>query len=206
MIVRFIPLLGMVLFLALGFVWRSWLQYKRTGNAGIILFHSMRWPQLVRDALFMILLAAMTGQAVAAALWPASLERMLLMPSPAGLGLAAASMLLLGGIAWMLLAQLRLGASWRIGIEEGASPGLIIGGCYRFCRNPIFLGMFITLAGMALLSPTWLSLLVLVGSIVCVHFQVLEEESWLTATYGAAYRAYAHRVGRFVPKLGLLAD
>jgi hypothetical protein len=32
--------------------------------------------------------------------------------------------LLFGGIAFVVIAQLHLGASWRIGIEEGSRPGL----------------------------------------------------------------------------------
>lgn len=207
MIVRFIPLIGMLLFVALGFVGRSWLQYQRTGKAGVILFRSSRWGQQMRDALFMGLLAAMQWQATLAAFWPERMDQLLVWPSLAqGFALLLGSCLLFGGTAFMLAAQLRLGASWRIGIEAGARPGLIVGGCYQFCRNPIFLGMFTTLAGLAILQPTWVSLMVLLGSITCVHYQVLEEEAWLMATYGAAYRAYARRIGRFLPGLGLLTD
>jgi protein-S-isoprenylcysteine O-methyltransferase Ste14 len=104
----------------------------------------------------------------------------------------------------MVLAQLHLGASWRIGIDEGACPGLVTGGLYRFCRNPIFFGMFLAVAGLAVLQPTWLSAVAVVGAVAAVRAQVLEEESYLLTTYGDAYRAYARRVGRFAPGLGRL--
>ena len=78
------------------------------------------------------------------------------------------------------------------------------GGLYQFCRNPIFFGMLVTLIGLAVLLPTWISLVAVIGSLICVRAQVLEEEAYLSKTYGFAFRRYAQRVGRFVPGLGLL--
>ena len=36
------------------------------------------------------------------------------------------------------------------------------------------------------------------------RFQVAEEEAYLVRTYGDSFRAYAARVGRFLPGLGTL--
>ena len=116
----------------------------------------------------------------------------------------AGAVLLLGGIVLLVAAQLDLGASWRIGIEEGAAPGLVTGGLYRFCRNPIFLAFFVFVAGYALLLPTRLSLILLVGTYIGVRQQVSVEEGWLRLTYGDGYRDYARRVGRFLPWAGKL--
>jgi protein-S-isoprenylcysteine O-methyltransferase Ste14 len=102
----------------------------------------------------------------------------------------------------MVMAQLHLGGSWQIGIEEGTGPGLVTGGVFCFCRNPIFLGMSLSIAGLAVLLPIWLSVAVLLGSLVCVRSQVLEEEAYLLRAYGDEYRAYARRVGRFLPGKG----
>jgi len=59
--------------------------------------------------------------------------------------------------------------------------------------------------GFALLVPTWLSfgapLLVALGLELQVRFV---EEPYLARTHGEEYRAYASRVGRFVPRLGRL--
>jgi protein-S-isoprenylcysteine O-methyltransferase Ste14 len=60
------------------------------------------------------------------------------------------------------------------------------------------------LAGYALLLPTRLSLLLLGGAFIGIRQQVLTEEAYLSRTYGATYRAYARRVGRFVPGIGRL--
>jgi protein-S-isoprenylcysteine O-methyltransferase Ste14 len=99
-------------------------------------------------------------------------------------------------------AQLHLGASWRIGIDEGASPGLVTSGLYRFCRNPIFLALLVTLSGYTLMLPTRLSLGLLLGAYIGVRQQVAAEEAYLLRTYGESYREYARRVGRFLPGLG----
>jgi protein-S-isoprenylcysteine O-methyltransferase Ste14 len=112
--------------------------------------------------------------------------------------------LLFGGIVLLVIAQLNLGASWRIGIEEGSSPGLVMSGFYRFCRNPIFFAILIMLTGYTLLLPTRLSLALLVGAFIGIRQQVLTEEAHLRRTYGDVYRGYAHRVGRFEPGIGRL--
>ena len=203
MLSRFLPLLGVILFVGVGFIFRAWLQYRRYGQLGIILFRSARPAQKLRDALFVVLLLLLTTQAVAAAIEPAALNRLLIFVAPeAGLALVGGAGLLLGGTVLMVAAQLWLGKSWRIGIDEAASPGLVTAGLYRFSRNPIFLGMFILLGGLTVLLPTWLSVAALLGTIISVRSQVREEEAYLSATYGQAYRAYTRRVGRFLPRLG----
>ena len=110
--------------------------------------------------------------------------------------------LLFGGVVFLVTSQLSLGASWRIGIEEGARPGLVTDGIYAFCRNPIYLAMLITIAGYAVLIPTRLSLVMLVGAFIGIRRQVFAEEAYLVRTYGDAFRAYASRVGRFLPGIG----
>ena len=114
------------------------------------------------------------------------------------------ALLMLAGLALLVAAQLDLGTAWRIGIEEGARSGLVTGGLYRFCRNPIFLAMLAIMVAYALLIPTFLSSVLVVGTYIGVRQQVSAEEGYLARTYGEAYRDYAARVGRFVPGLGKL--
>ena len=203
---RYLPLVGIVLFFAIGVVWRAWLQYRRTGNAGVILYSPGPLGQHLRHLLFVALLLTLAVQPIIFAASPASLAGAFLLPPPeAGALLFIGALLLFGGTAFMVAAQLRLGASWRVGIDEGASPGLVTAGLYQLCRNPIFLGMFITLAGLMVLLPTWISLAVFVGTIVSIRSQVLAEEAYLTSTYGDSYQGYAGRVGRFLPCIGRLS-
>jgi protein-S-isoprenylcysteine O-methyltransferase Ste14 len=186
--------------IGVGVVWRSWLHRCRYGTWGIAIFTSREPRHLIRDIALLVLPIALIDQASELAFWPDRIsERMLTRPHEL-LGTVA----LFGGIALMVQAQLDLGASWRIGIEEGAMPGLVNGGLYTISRNPIFLGMLASLVGFALLIPTFLSSIVVVGTIAGIRAQVLEEEAYLRRTYGADYLAYARRVGRFVPGIGTL--
>jgi protein-S-isoprenylcysteine O-methyltransferase Ste14 len=95
-----------------------------------------------------------------------------------------------------------MGASWRIGIDEGAAPGLIDSGLFRFCRNPIYLALLVIIAGYAAMLPTPISLLMWVGAYLSVRLQIRAEEAYLRRSYGEAYHAYARRVGRLLPHLG----
>lgn len=200
---RLLPLLGLVLFIGVGFGWRTWLQQRRFGSSGMMLFRSGRWSQHVREGLMVALAAVLAWEAVAYAVVPGSLGALwLVWPGRLLNWLGVA--LLGGGTALMAAAQLDLGASWRIGIEEGARPGLVIGGLYRFVRNPIFLAMLIALLGFALLLPTWISLAALLLGFAGVQRQVRQEEDYLLRTYGSAYAAYAAAVGRFLPGIGRL--
>ena len=204
MISTWLPLIGVVLFLGV-LCWRSWWQRRQYGSPGVVFFRSRRWQEKLRDALGVVLILFLLGQAVMAAAWPKSLAPLdTTYHAAAEIWHVTGTVLLFGGIALLVVAQLNLGASWRIGIEEGSSPGLVTRGFYRFCRNPIFLAILILLIGYTLLLPTRLSLALLVGAFIGIRQQVLTEEAYLSRTYEDAYRAYARRVGRFVPGIGKL--
>ncbi len=114
----------------------------------------------------------------------------------------------LAGALLILNAIATMGASWEIpvsGEKESPAAGLITSGPFRFSRNPIYLGFGITMVGWMLLIPTVLSLAIVIGAILNLRYQALEEEAYLIRRYGADYETWARRVGRFVPWLGRLA-
>jgi protein-S-isoprenylcysteine O-methyltransferase Ste14 len=202
MIWRLLPLVGLVLLAVIAIGWRAWLQRQRFGTWGIVLLRHGGLGQKVRDSALVLAAIALGGQAVMMAWWPAAL-RLLPVDSPWLEVLRVCGVILMfGGLAWLVAAQLDLGASWRIGIDESARPGLVTSGLYRFCRNPIFLGLLLVVAGYALLLPTVLSLLLVLGFYVGIRQQTSAEEAWLLRTYGDPYRDYARRVGRLMPGLG----
>src|SRR5262249_6445104 len=203
MISAWLPLIGVALFLGV-LCWRSWWQRRYRGPV-MLLFRSRRWQEKLRDALGVVLVLFLVGQAVRAAALAQSLVRLDLNYHPATeIWQSTGMALLFGGIALLVIAQLNLGASWRIGIEEGSQPGLVMNGLYRFCRNPIFLAILIVLTGYTLLLPTRLSLTLLVGGFIGMRQQAVTEEAYLCRTYGDVFRAYARRVGRFLPGIGRL--
>jgi protein-S-isoprenylcysteine O-methyltransferase Ste14 len=110
------------------------------------------------------------------------------------------------GIAGTFLAQMAMGASWRIGVDESERTELVTDGVFALCRNPIYTFMIVAWIGFALLVPTWLSLASIPVGIVAFEVQVrLVEEPYLLRSHGEPYRAWASRVGRFVPGLGRLS-
>lgn len=185
-------------FILVAFGWRSWLQYRRTGESGFrgLSGGSPQWA------------AVLVAGAVASFLAPiADLGGVL----PAARGLTSpatytAGIFALGiGFALTVLAQLQMGASWRIGVDPSEATALVTHGVFRFVRNPIFTGMLLVSVGLALLVPNVLSLAgaLLLWAGIEVHVRRVEEP-YLLGTHGERYRVYASSVGRFVPLLGLL--
>jgi protein-S-isoprenylcysteine O-methyltransferase Ste14 len=202
---RAIPLVGAILFVAIGFVWRAWLQYRRFGHTGIVLFRSGNWATNLRGASLLLLFVLLSAAAAAYAIDPDALDAVAFAAPPTGAAaVLLGAVLVFGGIALMVVAQLDMGASWRVGIEEGVRPGLVTRGVFRVSRNPIYVAVLMALVGFTILLPTWPIALALLAASVGIRRQVLEEETYLLRTYGAEYERYAGTVGRFVPGLGRL--
>jgi protein-S-isoprenylcysteine O-methyltransferase Ste14 len=205
MLWRYLPLIGVIVFIVITFVWRPWLQARRHGTSGILLFRSPQASQIARDVVAVLWFVLLLGQAGATAVFPDWLARRALVTGPAiEIMQAAGAVLLFAGLALVVTAQLHLGAAWRIGIDDDARPGLVTTGLYRFSRNPIYLAFAVMMIGYALLIPTFLSLAMLIGTYIGVRRQISAEERYLARSYGEAWRDYAGRVGRFVPGIGRL--
>jgi len=111
--------------------------------------------------------------------------------------------LAVAGIAATVYAQIDMGESWRIGVDQTETTTLVRGGVFGLVRNPIFTAMLIFGSGVALVTPNVIAVLgfaLLLGSI---QLQVrVVEEPYLAAVHGAEYREYLAEVGRFVPRVG----
>ena len=106
--------------------------------------------------------------------------------------------LLFASLAWTVMAQIQMGNSWRIGIDEEKQTALVRKGLFRFSRNPIFLGMVVTLAGVFLMIPNALTLLILVLGFVLIQIQVRLEEEFLSKIHGAEYENFRRQVRRWL--------
>jgi protein-S-isoprenylcysteine O-methyltransferase Ste14 len=111
----------------------------------------------------------------------------------------------IGGLA-VFGAQLGMGESWRIGVSDEERTDLVTGGWFSLCRNPIYTSMIIGWLGLALLVPTWLGFAAVAVVVAGLELQVrFVEEPYLVRAHGEGYRAYARRVGRFLPGIGRFA-
>jgi protein-S-isoprenylcysteine O-methyltransferase Ste14 len=109
-------------------------------------------------------------------------------------------------LAWGYL-QYRLVGNYR-SREGGGGPGisvppkrLVNGGPYRYCRNPMYLGHLIFLAGLAFALDSWLAAALFVFHAAWFDRRVRDDETRLSALFGDRYREYRARVKRWIPGL-----
>jgi protein-S-isoprenylcysteine O-methyltransferase Ste14 len=185
------------------FVFRSVHQWRTTGSTGVKGFHgrigSLPWLAGISATVGLVL----TPIAPIAALldWPGGA---LAFASPALHAGGAA--LALVGTAGALAAQLNMGSSWRVGVDEREQTALVTDGLFSWVRNPIFSFITLSALGLLLLVPNSLALLAGVLTGLGIELQVRAvEEPYLLRTHGADYARYAARVGRFMPGLGRLS-
>ncbi len=88
----------------------------------------------------------------------------------------------------------------------GGGPGLanpptrlVTEGPYRWCRNPMYLGHLIFLAGLAWVFTSWLGTAILLFHLVWFDQRVRGDELHMQELFGEAYAAYKARVKRWVP-------
>ena len=101
-------------------------------------------------------------------------------------------------LLWIIIAQLQMSNSWRVGIDHSAKTELKTNGLFSVSRNPVFLGMLITLAGVFLILPNAITLLVFVSSTLLFQVQARLEEEYLYKTHGENYLNYSQKVGRWI--------
>jgi protein-S-isoprenylcysteine O-methyltransferase Ste14 len=187
-----------VVWFLVALVGRTVVQWRRTGDSGLRVRTSPPGERVVFGAAIAVMLVALVAAAVGALDPVAALDR-------AGVRWAGLVTAIVGAVA-TVVAQLDLGASWRIGVDPDERTDLVTGGLFAVARNPIFTAMIVTVVGLAFASPTWLALAGAAVTVLSIELQVRRvEEPYLLATHGAAYRQYAAGVGRFVPVLGRLS-
>ena len=79
------------------------------------------------------------------------------------------------------------------------STTIVESGPYRFTRNPIYLGMFLALIGLAIaFNILWLLLMLVPFALVIRYGVVAREEAYLERKFGDVYRGYRSRVRRWL--------
>ncbi|MDX1882033.1 isoprenylcysteine carboxylmethyltransferase family protein [Mycolicibacterium sp. 120270] len=198
------PVVALALFTVfalLGFGWRSWLQYRRTGSTGFRgvsgRVGSIEWFAgvgfiVAMAAAFFAPILQMTGVVAPLGFLHAPWVQF------TGIALAVA------GIAATVYAQVDMGDSWRIGVDPGETTTLVRKGVFGVVRNPIFTAMIVFGLGIALVTPNIVALIGFALLVLTIEVQVrVVEEPYLATKHGDVYRAYTASVGRFVPRVGL---
>ena len=192
----------LVVFFGLASVVRIAIQLRRTGKTGLIGLRKGAGPLEWLSGLLFIAGMAMAVVSITLVLQD-QLDPIDAVDLDAlhAVGIAFAA---LGGLS-VFAAQLGMGENWRVGVSDEQRTDLVTGGWFSLCRNPIYAAMIVGWTGFALMVPTWLAFAAVVVIAVGLELQVrVVEEPFLIRTHGTEYRAYATRVGRFVPGFGRL--
>jgi len=174
---------------------RSWVQHRT--------FALMR----PRTELQRFLHMAFAGCMVGYGLWATALVTL----GPAALGVLAVPLwasalgytLSAVSLGLVVVAQAQMGRSWRIGLDPQPNE-LVTAGVFRIARHPIYLGMLGIVLGIAVVAPSAWTVMGVLLVYVVVGFQARAEEEHMVRQHGEAYLAWAGRVGRFVPGIGIL--
>lgn len=200
-----VTLLLLVAFVLAGFGWRTLVQVRRYGDTG------WRFDRTGVDRVVGPLLALsvlLLGAAPVAALvagtpsGPGGIPSLAEGAPGAAAGVVGAVLVVASGVL-TVVAQVQMGASWRIGVQVGERTALVTDGLFAQVRNPIFTGMAGVALGAALMVPNAVALTGAALTLVTLQVQVrLVEEPHLLAVHGDAYREWTARAGRFLPGVG----
>lgn len=105
----------------------------------------------------------------------------------------------LTGLGLCLYAQVKMGKSWRVGIDEKVRTELITTGLYKVIRNPTYLGLILLNAGIWLIWPTWTIFILNLIFVLFLEIQVRCEEDFLVKAHGKKYEAYKSKTKRYIP-------
>ena len=99
-------------------------------------------------------------------------------------------------VIWAIVTFSRAGTQ----VPTTEPTSTIVGhGPYRFSRNPIYLGMFIVLAGLAVgLDTVWMLAALAAFCLVIRYGVIAREEVYLERKFGRGYLDYKDRVRRWI--------
>lgn len=84
-------------------------------------------------------------------------------------------------------------------MEVHSASALVTTGLYRFSRNPMYLGMLLFLAGLAVYLGNVLSVLLCLSFVLYMNaFQIRPEEAAMESLFGEEFETYRKRVRRWL--------
>ena len=102
-----------------------------------------------------------------------------------------------GGL-FFIGAFVSFGDSWRVGFDVKTPGSLVTGGIFAFSRNPIYVFLDLWFIGIFLINGRLIFLIFAILTLIVIHWQIRQEESFLSKLYGDAYDQYRARIGRYL--------
>lgn len=119
-----------------------------------------------------------------------------------GIARAAGAVLICGGLVPLAAAFAEFFRAGGTPVPVASPPRLVVSGCYRYVRNPIYAGFTAVLTGQALLFGS-AGLLEYAAVAWCAGAAAVRcyEEPALNRKFGDRYRAYRAAVPAWIPRL-----
>jgi protein-S-isoprenylcysteine O-methyltransferase Ste14 len=95
----------------------------------------------------------------------------------------------------------RMGRNWRMAVTPHERTELVTTGLYAYLRHPIYAFSILLMLCSAVIVATVPMLVVAAIHILLMAVKARNEERFLLAAHGDAYRSYCRRTGRFLPRL-----
>lgn len=103
------------------------------------------------------------------------------------------------GVATSGAAEFRRARTTLDPLNPEKSSALVVSGVYRCTRNPIYLGMLLTLLGWVIHLANLMAFVFLPGFVIYMNqFQIAPEERALASRFGPEFSAYRSRVRRWI--------
>lgn len=101
------------------------------------------------------------------------------------------------GFTILIIGRLEMGKSFRIGSPKEETQ-LKNSGLFKFSRNPMYVGVYLTILGSILFTLNPVLLLAGIYVIVVHHQIVIAEEKYLLNVFGKEYTDYCRLVRRYI--------
>jgi len=174
----------------------AWVVHLTRRTTGKQLARHVGWLQIVAVALAV---PYFLGAALYALVpgWIAAL----LMPLPVWFRLVMVAIVAVG-IFFAVWGWRVLGKNWAPSVSGVRDEtALVTTGPYGIVRNPIYLGIYVSITSLALVAASWLLLLPGLALCAILYTQMSKEEAALVDRFGDAYREYMKRTPRLIPKI-----
>ena len=113
--------------------------------------------------------------------------------------LAAAVAMTWAGILFAIRARVYLGSNWSAVVTVKEGHELMRGGPYRVTRHPIYSGLLLAAAGVAVAADRWQALIGLGLVLAGFWIKSRKEERWMLERFGAEYQEYRRRTRALIP-------
>ena len=128
-------------------------------------------------------------------IFPAPLDQVLI---DSQVSRAIGAILVLLGLLFFLGAFLSFGDSWRVGFDIKTPGKLVTGGIFAFSRNPIYVFLDLWFIAVFLINGRLIFLVFAILTLILIHWQILQEEAFLSKLYNEPYHRYRSQTGRYI--------